>query len=193
MFPRADFLFYKLVNMHVPAKLLFIILLTACASAPLAVPQGDPFLDDLQRRTFNFFWETTNSQNGLTPDRWPSRPFSSIAAVGFALTAYPVGVERGYITRAQAMERTLNTLRFFWRAPQGASTSDVTGHKGFFYHFLNMETGRRFQTTELSTIDTALLLAGVLFAQSYFDRADAGEAEIRALADSIYYRVEWPY
>src|SRR5688572_6923051 len=168
MFPRADFLFYKLVNMHVPAKLLFIILLTACASAPLAVPQGDPFLDDLQRRTFNFFWETTNSQNGMTPDRWPSRPFASIAAVGFALTAYPVGVERGWITREQAAERTLTTLRTFWTLPQGEAASGTIGRWGFFYHFLDMETGLRHELTELSTIDTALLIGGVLFAQQYF-------------------------
>ena len=165
----------------------------ACASAPTGGGRADPFLDDLERRTFNWFWETTNPQNGLTPDRWPSRPFASIAAVGFALTAYPVGVERRYVTRDQAIERTLNTLRFFWRAPQGPVTSGITGYKGFFYHFLDMESGLRYQTTELSTIDSALLLGGVLFAQSYFDGGSAAEAEIRALADSIYLRVEWPY
>ena len=149
------------------------------------------FLDTLQRRTFNFFWDLTPASNGLTPDRWPTPSFSSIAAVGFALTAYPIGVERGWITRAQAADRTLTTLRFFWTAPQDSAATDVTGYHGFFYHFLDMGTGRRFQTVELSTIDTSLLLAGILFAQSYFDRSDATEAEIRALADSIYFRVDW--
>ncbi len=156
---------------------------------------GDPsnlaFLDTLQRRTFDWFWETSNPVNGLTPDRTPDPPFASIAAVGFALTAYPVGIERQYVTRADAAQRVLATLRFFWRAPQGADSVGVTGHHGFFYHFLDMRTGQRYRNTELSTIDTALLMGGVLFCQQYFDRADPAEAEIRALADSLYRRVDW--
>ena len=96
---------------------------------------------------------------GLTPDRWPTQSFSSVAAIGFALTAYPVGVERGYVPRADAAQRVLNTLRFMYTAPQGSQPADVTGYKGFFYHFLDMQTGRRFQQVELSTIDTSLLLA----------------------------------
>src|SRR5437879_9195009 len=75
------------------------------------------FLDTLEQRTFHYFWDLTNPQNGLTPDRAPSPSFSSIAAVGFALTAYPIGVERRYITRAQAAQRTLPPLRFFSPAP----------------------------------------------------------------------------
>jgi hypothetical protein len=124
-------------------------------------------------------------------DRWPTPSFSSIAAVGFALTAYPIGVERGYITRGEAQERVLATLRFFWRAPQGPAPSGTTGYKGFFYHFLDMETGRRFEGVELSTIDTTLLLGGVLFCQVYFDDDDPAEVEIRSLGDSIYRRVDW--
>ncbi len=151
------------------------------------------FLDTLSRRTFDFFWETTNAQNGLTPDRWPTPSFSSVAAVGFALTAYPIGVERGWVTRDAARERVLATLRFFWTAPQGPEGTDVTGYKGFFYHFLDMQTGRRFATVELSTIDTALLLAGALTCRQYFDKDDAGDREVRALADSIYRRVDWAW
>lgn len=149
------------------------------------------FLDTLQRRTFDFFWERTNPRNGLTPDRWPTESFSSIAAVGFALTAYPIGVERGYITRAEARDRVLTTLKFFWSAPQGAAAAGTTGYKGFFYHFLDMETGWRFEQVELSTIDTTLFLGGVLFCQMYFDDDDLAEAAIRAYADSIYQRVDW--
>jgi hypothetical protein len=156
-------------------------------------PAADAFLDTLQHRTFAWFWETGNPENGMIPDRWPSVPFASIAAVGFGLTAYPVGAERGWITREEARERTLATLRFFWNAPQGEGTSGITGYRGFFYHFLDMETGLRHVPTELSTIDTSLLLGGVLFAQSYFDGEDPDEALIRALADSLYLRVEWPY
>jgi hypothetical protein len=169
---------------------------TASVSAPVPVPftpsaAQTAFLDTVQRRTFDWFWETTNPRNGLVPDRWPTKSFSSIAAVGFGLTTYPIGVERGWITRDHARDRVLTTLRFFWRAPQGSTSTGVTGHRGFFYHFVDMETGLRFQNVELSTIDTGLLLAGVLFCREYFDRADAGETEIRALADSIYFRVDW--
>jgi hypothetical protein len=149
------------------------------------------FADTLSRRTFDFFWETTNPGNGLTPDRWPTKSFSSVAAVGFALTAYPIGVERGWVTRDAARERVLTTLRFFWNAPQGPQSTGVTGYRGFFYHFLDMETGRRFAQVELSTIDTALLLAGALSCKQYFDRDDAGDREVRALTDSINARVDW--
>ena len=102
-------------------------------------------------------------------------------------------MERGWITRAQAADRTLATLRFFWTAPQDSAGSNTTGYRGFFYHFLDMQTGHRFQTVELSTIDTSLLLAGILFAQSYYDRSDTTEQQIRALADSIYFRVDWKW
>ncbi len=151
------------------------------------------FLDTLSRRTFDFFWQTTNPTNGLTPDRWPTKSFSSVAAVGFALTAYPIGVEHGWVSRDAARERVLTTLRFFWTAPQGPETSGVTGNHGFFYHFLDMETGRRFERVELSTIDTALLLAGALTCRQYFDGTDPGDREVRALADSIYARVDWKW
>jgi hypothetical protein len=148
--------------------------------------------DTIARRTFDFFWETTSATTGLAPDRWPTRSFSSIAAVGYALTAYPVGVERGWVTREAARARVLATLRFLWRLPQGPASTGVSGHRGFFYHFLDMETGRRFARVELSTIDTALLVAGALACREYFDRADDGEErEVRALADSLYHRVDW--
>ncbi|HEX5831933.1 MAG TPA: glucoamylase family protein [Gemmatimonadaceae bacterium] len=160
--------------------------------APPAVDTA-AFLDTLQRRTFDWFWETTNPRNGLTPDRWPTKSFSSVAAVGFALTAYPIGVERGWVTREQAAERTLRTLRFFWNAPQGADSVGVTGHQGFFYHFLDMESGLRFRDVELSTIDTTLLLGGVLVCQQYFARDTPAEREIRALADSLYQRANWAW
>jgi hypothetical protein len=154
-------------------------------------PVLDPFLLELQERTFRFFWDTANPENGLIPDRYPSPSYSSIAAVGFGLTTYPVGVERGYITREQARQRVLATLRFFSNAPQSPQARGMAGHKGFFYHFLDMKTGARFEDSELSTVDTAILLAGALFCQSYFDGADGEEVEIRALVDAIYRRVDW--
>ena len=138
---------------------------TPLAEVRIRNTEGDEaFLDDVQRRTFAWFWETTADSTGLVPDRHPSRTFSSVAAVGFGLTAYGIGAERGYITRVEAAERTLAALRFFWESPHGETPAGVIGHRGFFYHFLEFETGHRFRETELSTIDTALLMAGVLFA-----------------------------
>jgi hypothetical protein len=188
-----------LIRISVASAFVLSGVFLGCASGrsypgPPPLPESaDEVLDDLQERTFRFFWETTNPKNGLVPDRHPTPSFSSIAAVGFGLTAYGIGVERGYITREAARERTLATLRFFRNAPQGPEPRGVTGYKGFFYHFLDMQTGERFQRTELSTVDTTLLLGGVLFAQSYFDRSDAEEVEIRKLADEIYRAVDWPW
>ena len=162
----------------------------AAAAASQDVP---PVVADLERRTFDYFWELGRDDNGLVPDRWPSKSFASIAAVGFGLTSYGVGVERGWIRRDQAIDRTLATLRFFANAPQGDAPEGMSGHRGFFYHFLKMDTGARDARCELSTVDTTLLLGGALFAQSYFDRDDPREAEIRALAEKIYRRVEWDW
>lgn len=153
--------------------------------------RAEAFLDTLAERTFRWFWDLTPAATGLTPDRAPTRSFVSVGAVGFALTAYPIGAERGWITREQSRERVLNTLRFFWDARQDTARRHVTGYRGFFYHFLEPETGQRFEKVELSTMDTALLLAGALFCQSYFDRSDPVEAAVRALADSIYFRTDW--
>src|SRR5262245_11200618 len=155
------------------------------------LPAFDPFLLELQERTFRFFWDTANPQNGLIPDRYPTPSYSSIAAVGFGLTTYPIGVERGYITREQARQRVLTTLRFFSKAPQSSDPRGAAGHRGFFYHFLDMKTGERFGDSELSTVDTALLLAGALFCQSYFNGPDPEEVEIRTLVEEIYRRVDW--
>lgn len=160
---------------------------------PATSPRMNAFLDTLEQRTFAFFWDRSDPVTGLTPDRWPTPSFSSIAAVGFALTAYPIGADRGLVSRAAAAERTLTTLRWFWQAPQGPAGQGISGYQGFFYHFLDMQTGHRFQTVELSTIDTALLMAGVLFCQQYFDGANPTESAIRAYADSLYRRVDWAW
>jgi len=153
----------------------------------------DPLLEDVHERTFNFFWDTAEPETGLVPDRWPQPPFSSIAAVGFALNAYAIGAERGYVTRAQARARTLITLRFLLDAQQGTSPDQDTGYQGFFYHFVNFSTGKRYGDSELSTVDTALLIAGVLFVGGYFDQEQAEEQEIRRIADELYKRVNWPW
>jgi hypothetical protein len=177
-------------------KLLACLLLASLALPAAAAPARSPdaaLLDSIERRTFDWFWERTDPRTGLVPDRWPTHAFSSVAAIGFGLGAYGVGAERGWVSRPRAAARTLATLRFLWGAPQGPEPTGMTGYRGFFYHFLEYADGHRFHQTELSTIDTALLMAGVLFAQSYFDRPARTETEIRALADSLYRRVDWGF
>jgi hypothetical protein len=174
------------------------LLLGGAARPGLALAQASPrripdFYEDIEHRTFRFFWETVNRANGLVPDRWPTPSFSSIAAVGFALPAYAIGVERGWCRRAEARDLTLTTLRFFWNAPQGPGETGVSGHEGFFYHFLDMQTGLRHPGVELSSVDTTILFMGVLFAGQYYDRDEPAEGEIRKLADAIYARADWNF
>jgi len=153
---------------------------------------GGARLDTLQRHAFEYFRHETNPANGLVADRSERGAPASIASVGFALAAYLVAVERGWMTRTEAIARTLAVLRFFWTSPQGTG-SDVTGHKGFYYHFLDMPAGRRAGRCELSTVDTSFLLAGMLAAAMFFDRDSEEEREIRTLAHALYRRVDWPW
>ena len=151
------------------------------ASRP-ASTYGDNELHTLQRNTFRYFWEETNPENGLIPDNTGADDLpASIAGVGLALASYPVAAERSFVPRAKAVERTLATLRFLWNAPQGPMP-DATGHRGFFYHFLDVTTGRRAWRSELSTIDTTILIAGALTAATYFDQETDDEREVRWLA-----------
>ena len=152
----------------------------------------DAELESLQRDTFSYFLHETNPQNGLVLDKTASDWPASIAATGLALAVYPVAIERGFITRAAAIDRVLATLRFFWNSPQGPEL-DATGYRGFYYHFLDMQTGRRAWQCELSTVDSAILLAGVLTARAYFDADTPEEKEIRTLADALYRRADWSW
>ena len=149
-------------------------------------------LRHLQENSFGYFVHEVNRKNGLVVDKteedWPA----SIAAVGMALTAYPVGVERHFMTRTEAVERTLTTLRFFAESEQSAA-EDATGYRGFYYHYLHMQSGRRAWRSELSSVDTALFVTGALAAAEYFDRTADDETEIRALATMLYERVEWDW
>lgn len=153
---------------------------------------GDDELCALQRNTFDYFWKETNPENGLLADNTSGDAPASIAAVGHALAAYVVGVENSYVTRPDAIARTLTTLRFFWNSPQGKDR-DATGYKGFYYHFLDMKTGRRVWQCELSTIDTVILLMGALTTAAYYDRETNDERELRELADALYRRVDWQW
>ena len=160
--------------------------------ATVVKPELPPLFRDIERRTFQFFWDTTNEVNGLTPDRYPSRPFASIAAVGYALTAYPIGIENNWVSRNQAVDRTLLTLKFFRDMPQGPQATGKGAYKGFYYHFLDMQKGERYNSwVELSNNKTSLIMMGELFAQSYYDREEPREKEIREIAEELYRRVDW--
>ena len=154
----------------------------------------DPaMLEDLRRAIVDYFLKETNFQTGLVADRTQPGSPSSIAAVGMGLSVYVVAVERGILPRADAIQRTLKLLRFFKSSPQGPEP-DSTGYKGFYYHFLDMQTGRRAVQCEVSTVDTAILLAGVLTAANYFTATDSkDEKEIRDTAEFLYRRVDWKW
>jgi len=149
-------------------------------------------LERLQRDALGYFLRTANPENGLIADS--SRPGApcSIAATGLGLAALVVGAARGFVPRREAAARTLAALRFFRDSPQGEEP-DATGHRGFYYHFLDMTTGRRIWDCELSMIDTAILIAGVLTSGNYFSAASDDEREIRELARLLYERIDWPW
>ncbi len=150
--------------------------------------------NDLKERTFNYFWKTANNINFQIPDRYPTLTFSSIAATGFGLSTYLSGIENKYITRSAGAERVLKTLKVLWQLPQGSTTIGMSGHKGFFYHFLTLDKAVRYKQVELSSIDTGLLMAGILSCMTYFDNEiDPIEKEIRQIADALYRRVDWQW
>src|SRR5678815_69973 len=165
------------------------------SNGPMADPPGadndlnrlptDRDLNLLQLSTVLYYLHETNPDNGLVRDKTDPNAPVSIAAVGMALATIPVVVERGVIARDFAAKITLKRLRYLLQCPQGPE-ADASGYKGFFYHFLDIETGRRVWECELSTIDSALLFAGALTAATYFDGDTAEENEIRSLGDTLY-------
>jgi hypothetical protein len=161
---------------------------------PIINPEGtdSEMFDRLRRETFNYFRHEADPITGLLPDKTQPGSPSSIAAVGMALSVYIVAVEQHLLSRTEAVERTLTILRFFHSSHQGPEP-DATGYKGFYYHFIDMHTGRRAWQCELSTVDTAIFMAGVLTAASYFAGKGDAESEIRELADILYRRVDWTW
>src|SRR6266446_9893698 len=139
---------------------------------------------DLQQLAFRYFLDHTNANNGLVADNPRADSPCSIAGTGLGLSCLPVAVNNDWLKRADAAERVLSALRFFEHSPQGPEP-DTTGYKGFYYHFLEMENGRRAGGCELSTVDSAFLLAGMLAAAAFFDAESPGECEIRETADAL--------
>ena len=174
-------------------RILLALALVAIGAADVRAQTTAALLDTVQKSSFLYFWNEANPANGLVRDRSTASSPASIAAVGFGLSSICVGVDHGWVTRESARDRVLTTLNTFWTFPQGNGTSGVIGYKGLFYHFLEMDTGYRTWDCELSTIDTALLLAGILDAKQYFTGSDTTETRIRALADSIYDRADWEF
>lgn len=153
-------------------------------------PPDDEVLERWQRAAFAYFQRNRIASSGLFADT--SRPGSpvSIAVVGFALSCYPVAVERGWIGRDEALAHCAAALRFFLGSDQGGTPAS-TGYKGFYFHFLDRDTGVRVWRCELSMVDTALLVAGALMAAGYFDRDALDETELRAMAEALYLRIDW--
>ena len=161
-------------------------------------PAANNALDTVQKAHFQFFLDMTNDKTGLVKDRSRDDSPASIAAVGFALSVYPIAAERGFTTRRAASAWALKVLRTLYFAPQGPEPEGNSGYHGYFYHFLDPATGLRaapptYWHSELSSIDTALLMAGVRFARNYFDCDNVEESEICVLADALYDRVEWDW
>lgn len=159
--------------------------------APSSFPSDDAFLQFVQRKAFDYFWLEANPANGLVRDRSRPTSYCSIAAVGFGLTAVVIGADHGWITREQARDRVWRALRTFLDKPQGPEAEGIIGCRGWFYHFLDMNTGLRAWRSELSSIDTALLLAGMIHAREYFDGPAPEEAALRALVNRVLERVDW--
>lgn len=162
----------------------------SAAPSPDAQVQDAACLDAIQRAAVGYFLRTARPDNGLVPDTSRAGSPCSIAVVGFALSVYPIAVARGWLPRQAAVQLSLAALRFFRDCDQSGS-EQATGYKGFYCHFLDMQSGRRAWRSELSMIDSALLLAGVLTAAVYFDADNAAEHELRQISGQLYRRVDW--
>lgn len=176
-------------------RLVFTLLALTCFATSAFAQSREVVLDSLQYTGFRFFWDEANPANGLVKDRSTPNSVCSIASTGFGLSAICIGSDHGWITRAQARQRVLTTLNTFWYGPQGSATTGVMGYKGLFYHWLDMNTGLRRAdwNSELSSVDTAWLFAGIYHAREFFSQDETSENQIRALADSIVSRADWTF
>jgi hypothetical protein len=163
----------------------------AAAANPFA--SVDELLDYIQETDFDYFWYWANPANGLVPDRSETNSTCSISAVGFGLTAIGIAIDHGWISRAQGVARVTTTLNTFLTGPQGPASSGVIGYNGWFYHYLGMNTALRATSSELSSIDTTFLLAGILYDKQYFNGTNADETNIRTMATAIFNRVNWDW
>ncbi|MCX6281353.1 MAG: Tat pathway signal protein [Bacteroidetes bacterium] len=152
----------------------------------------EKMLDSIQHKTFLFFLNEYHPEKGIVKDRTTSSSPCSIASTGFGIPSFAIGAERKWITREQAAEITLKILTFFKNSIQSTDTN-VTGYKGFYYHFLTMDSGTRKWNCELSSVDTGLLMMGIIFARNYYNLDDEVEKQIRTLAAILLNRVDWNF
>ena len=161
--------------------LLIIVLVVTLVGCGKKTPRQAPdLLSDISRRTFGYFWEFAHPETGLVLDKYIDKSVASIAATGFGLAALPIGVEKGWITRAQGEERALKTLNFF-------ASGLVEGKEGFFMHWVNWGTGKGVWDREVSSIDTALFIAGAIVAGEYFG------GEVKELVERLYKAINWQW
>lgn len=174
-------------------RIIWTIVLTALVATSAQAIETGALLDSLQYTSFQYFWNEANASNGLIRDR--SQPGSpcSIASLGFGISAIVIGIDHGWVSRDAGRGRILAALNTLWTKPQGAGATGYIGYKGLYYHFLDMNTAFRTWESEVSTIDSALLFAGILDAKQYFSTSDPLDLEVRSLADSIYYRADWEF
>jgi len=181
---------------HLATYLLVLLVAVGCWAPPAraaTLETTDAILDSLQYGAFRYAWDEASPTSGLIKDRSQAGSPCSIAAHGFGISAICIAVDHGWVTRANAAARVLLGLQTLWNAPQGLATNGISGYHGLYFHFLDLNTGLRVWSSELSTIDTALLLAGILDAKQFFTGPAADEVQIRALADQIYQRVDWTF
>ncbi len=184
--------------------LLFLFILMACnqpnsmvykSHGKINYPIGsndEQMLDSIQQKTFQYFFHEHHPEWGIVKDRAAKWAPASIASTGFGIPCFAIGTERGWIKREQAADITLKTLKFFDNSVQSADTN-ATGYKGFYYHFLRMGSGTREWKCELSTVDTGLLMMGIIFARNYYRQDNALENQIRSLATKLLGKMEWDF
>lgn len=153
-------------------------------------PEDEMMLDSIQRKTFLYFLNEMNPENGLVKDRSTEDSPSSIAAIGFGMPVYAIAAERGWLSREEAAEITLAAMQFFANSVQSPE-ADATGYRGFYYHFIDMQQGKRVWNCELSSIDTGILMFGIIFSRNYYLSDNPTEVKIRELADFLLGRLEW--
>jgi hypothetical protein len=185
LLPSAGFCDIHVVNGETNYYEVTAVDTSTNASSPSAVlaavanpfTNTDQFLDYVQETDFDYYWYWANPANGLVPDRSELTSTASISAVGFGLTAIGIAIDHGWITRSQGVARVTTTLNTFLQGPQGSNATGVIGYNGWFYHFLDMNAALR-ANSELSSIDTSLLLAGILYDKQYFNGTNADETFI---------------
>ncbi|MFZ0817121.1 MAG: glucoamylase family protein [Candidatus Sulfotelmatobacter sp.] len=158
---------------------------TAQPVMPTLSPEDDKFLDEVENACFLYFWDQGSAKTGMIKDRCNVHVddqgiVASIAATGFGLTALCIGEQRGFVTKDEALERVFAALRFLWKK--------LPNHRGFFYHFANINTGERVWDSEVSSVDTAILLCGILTCREHFRHPGITE-----LANLIFNRVDWTW